>query len=74
LVGLNHFTVPLAIHVVSAESKKDNEPPDPAHTCTPERSGYAGWRGLGSANDIANSAKIRHIVPHFRHFGRFARF
>jgi len=39
---LNHFTVPLAIHVVSAESKKEYEPPVPAHTGTPVPSGYAG--------------------------------
>jgi hypothetical protein len=31
---LNHFTVPLAIHVVSAESKKQNDPPVPARTGT----------------------------------------
>jgi hypothetical protein len=42
LVGLNHFTVPLAIHVVSAESKNENEPPVPALTGMPETSGYAG--------------------------------
>jgi hypothetical protein len=73
LVGLNHFTVPLAIHVVSAESKKEFEPPVPAHTGTPEPSGYAGWGGLGSANGTGVSAKIRHIIPHFRLFARFAR-
>jgi hypothetical protein len=40
----------------------------------PEPSGYAGWGGLGSANDIADSAKIRHIAPHFCLFAGFARF
>jgi hypothetical protein len=74
LVGLNHFTVPLAIHVVSAESKKENEPPVPAHTGTPEPSGYAGWGKLGSANGVAVWAKMPHIVPYFRLFGRFGRF
>jgi hypothetical protein len=71
LVGLNHFTVPLAIHFVSAESKKENEPPVPAHTGMPEASGYAGCGGLGSANGMAVSAKKRHIAPHFRLFGGF---
>jgi hypothetical protein len=71
---LNHFTVPLAIHVVSAESKKENEPPVPAHTGMPEPSGYAGWGGLGSANDIGVSAKLRQIAPHFRLFADFAHF
>jgi hypothetical protein len=31
---LNHFTVPLAIHVVSAESKNKSGPPVPALTGT----------------------------------------
>jgi hypothetical protein len=39
----------------------------------PEASGYAGCGGLGSANGIVVSAKIRHIAPHFRLFARFAR-
>jgi hypothetical protein len=72
LVGLNHFTVPLAIHVVSAESKKVNEPPVPAHTGMPEASGYAGWGRLGSANETAVSAKNRPFAPDFRRFAGFA--
>jgi len=39
----------------------------------PVASGYAGCGGLGSAIGIAVSAKMRHIAPHFRLFGRFAR-
>jgi hypothetical protein len=69
---LNHFTVPLAIHVVSAESKKVIEPSVPALTGMPEASGYAGWGGLGSANKTAVSAKKRPFAPDFRHFAGFA--
>jgi hypothetical protein len=72
LVGLNHFTVPLAIHVVSAESKKVNEPPVPALTGMPEASGYAGWGRLGSAKGLAVSAKKCPFAPDFRHFAGFA--
>jgi hypothetical protein len=72
LVGLNHFTVPLAIHVVSAESKNKNGPPVPAHTGLPEGSGYAGWGKLGSANDSEVLAKMRFIAPHFRLFACFS--
>jgi hypothetical protein len=71
LVGLNHFTVPLAIHVVSAESKKVNEPPVPALTGMPEASGYAGWGGLGSANGMPVSAKKCRFAPDFRRFAGF---
>jgi hypothetical protein len=39
---LNHFTVPLAIHVVSAESKNKAKPPVPARTGRLARTGYAG--------------------------------
>jgi hypothetical protein len=73
LVGLNHFTVPLAIHVVSAESKKVIEPPVPAHTAMPETSEYAGWGRLGSANGMAVSAKNRPFATDFRRFAGFAR-
>jgi len=38
----------------------------------PVASGYAGCGGLGSANGTTDSAKIRHIAPHFRLFARFA--
>jgi len=72
LVGLNHFTVPLAIHVVSAESKKVIEPPVPAHTGMPEASGYAGCGGLGSANGMAVSGKNRPFAADFRRFAGFA--
>jgi hypothetical protein len=72
LVGLNHFTVPLAIHVVSAESKNKSGPPVPAHTGLPEGSGYAGWGKLGSANDSEVLAKMRFIAPHFRLFACFS--
>jgi hypothetical protein len=72
LVGLNHFTVPLAIHVVSAESKKVIEPSVPALTGMPEASGYAGCGGLGSANGMAVSAKKCPFTPDFRHFAGFA--
>jgi hypothetical protein len=68
---LNHFTVPLAIHVVSAESKNENEPPVPALTGMPETSGYAGWGRLGSANGMPVSAKKRRFAPDFRRFGGF---
>jgi hypothetical protein len=44
--------VPLAIHFVSAESKKENGPPVPAHTGMPKATEYAGWGKLGSANGI----------------------
>jgi hypothetical protein len=69
---LNHFTVPLAIHVVSAESKKVIEPSVPALTGMPEPSGYAGWGGLGSANGMAVSAKKRPFATDFRRFGGFS--
>jgi hypothetical protein len=69
---LNHFTVPLAIHVVSAESKKVNEPPVPALTGMPEASGYAGWGGLGSANGTAVLAKKCPFAADFRRFAGFA--
>jgi hypothetical protein len=72
LVGLNHFTVPLAIHVVSAELTKQNEPLVPAHTGMPETKGYAGWGRLGSANGTAESAKMCQIGTIFRLFADFA--
>jgi hypothetical protein len=52
--------------------KKIYEPPVPAHTGLPEASEYAGCGGLGSANGIADSAKKRHIAPHFCRFAGFA--
>src|SRR3954471_17280520 len=73
LVGLNHFTVPLAIHVVSAESKKVIEPSVPALTGMPEASGYAGWGRLGSANGMPVSAKKCRFAPDFRRFAGFGR-
>jgi hypothetical protein len=38
----------------------------------PEASGYAGWGGLGSANEMLISAKKRRFAADFRRFGGFA--
>jgi hypothetical protein len=69
---LNHFTVPLAIHVVSAELTKQNEPLVPAHTGVPGERGYAGWGRLGSANGTVESAKVCQIGTNLRFFVDFA--
>jgi hypothetical protein len=74
LVGLNHFTVPLAIHVVSAELTKQNEPSVPAHTGMPGTQGYARWGRLGSANGMAKSAKLSQIGTNFGLFADFSPF
>jgi hypothetical protein len=71
LVGLNHFTVPLAIHFVSAESKNKNGPPVPALTGTSASHRIPVCCKLDSVNGAAILAEKSRIPALLRLFACF---
>src|SRR5260370_18356865 len=68
LVGLNHFTVPLAIASSPRDQKNNSELPVPANRPCPRRARYAVWGTLDSLNGIGISAENSHYRGAFGHF------
>jgi hypothetical protein len=73
LVGLNHFTVPLAITSSPRAQKNNSELPVPANRPCPTRARYAVWAELDSLNVILISAENHHFAGAFGVFAGLAR-
>src|SRR5258708_20088436 len=71
LVGLNHFTVPLAIASSPRDQKNNSELPVPANRPCPRRARYAVCGTLDSLNHIGIPAENLNIAAHFVSFAYF---
>jgi len=71
LVGLNHFTVPLAIASSPQDQKTKKRTAGPRKPARPTGARYAVWGALDSLKEGAFLAKNDHYRGPFEAFGKF---